>query len=367
MPPHSLARGHTSRSERLPLTYEGVTAPWLTSVLQAQYPGAVIHSMEMTGQVFGHTSKARYALNLNDVGIKAGIPAHVCLKANWTGDPLSSEVCVNEARFYGLLSSRLDLPAPKSYFADWDDDSDGKQGFVMLEDLVELGGLFGTSGQPITLDDMAASIGQLAHLHGSTWGNPEVLDQPWLQTAVSPQTPTDDYWTLMKDYVPIHNAREAHLKLLPKWAAQDPNRIHQAFLKLREAEMADTSPLCLVHGDAHLGNSYLCPDGHRIWLDWQIVRKGRPWRDVHYFLVGSLTIEQRREAERDMIRLYCDQIAKYGVKLDFDKAWHDYHRWLIWGIIAWHTNINPNENTLIALERFCVAARDHNLGGIYGF
>ena len=363
----SIKRGHIARTERLPLTYEGVTAEWLTSVLQTQYPAAVVRGMEMTGQVFGHTSKALYALDLNEAAIAAGIPANVCLKANWTGDPHSSTVCVNEARFYGLLRAKLDLPAPKCYFADWDDDAEGLQGLVMLEDLVHLGGKFGTSGQPMTIEDMTASLGQLAHLHGSTWNRPELLDQPWLQTAVSPETPTDDYWDLMKDYVPIHNARESHLKLLPAWAVEDPNRIYAAFLQLREQEMADTSPLCLVHGDAHLGNSYLCPDGHRIWLDWQIVRKGRPWRDVHYFLVGSLTIEQRREAERDLIRHYCEQIAKYGVKLDFDKAFNDYRRWLIWGIIAWHTNINPNENTLISLERFCVAARDHDLGALYGF
>ena len=84
-------------------------------------------------------------------------------------------------------------------------------------------------------------------------------------------------------------------------------------------------------------------------------------------MVGSLTIDQRREAERDLIRHYCERIARYGVTLDVDKAWHDYHRWLIWGIIAWHTNINPNENTLVSLERFCVAAKDHDLGAIYGF
>ncbi len=363
----SMSRGHDSRTQRLPLTYEGVNAEWLTSVLQAQYPKAVVRGMEMTGQVFGHTSKARYALDLNDAAIEAGIPANVCLKANWTGDPLSSNVCVNEARFYGLLRAKLDLPAPNCFFADWDDDAEGMQGLVMLEDLVHLGGLFGTSGQPITFDDMTASIGQLAYLHGSTWDLPELHKQTWLETAVAPETTTDDYWDLMKDYLPIHNARETHLRLLPKWAAENPDRLHQAFLQLRAEEMADTSPLCLVHGDAHLGNSYRCPDGSRIWLDWQIVRKGRPWRDVHYFLVGSLTVEQRREAERDLVRHYCNEIAKYGVEMEFEKAWLDYRRWLVWGIIAWHTNTNPNENTLISLERFCEAAKDHDLGSLYGF
>jgi hypothetical protein len=104
-----------------------------------------------------------------------------------------------------------------------------------------------------------------------------------------------------------------------------------------------------------------------LWFDWQIVRKGRPWRDVTYFLVGSLTVEQRREAERDLVRHYCDQLARHSVRLDFATAWDDYRRWVLWGLIAWHLNINPNEDTVPSLDRFCRAAEDLDTGSFYGF
>jgi len=360
-------RGQPSRTGRLPLTFAGFDADWLTDRLRPRYPGAVIHAIELIAEVYGHTSKARYKLDRNAAAIEAGIPAQVCVKANWTGDPLSSMVCVNEARFYWLLRDQLDLPAPHCLVADWDDDAQGMQGFVLMEDLVPLGGTFGGSGQFVSLDEMASSLAQLARLHGNTWNVPELYDHGWLQTAMAPDTFTDDYWALMHDYVPRHNARAEHLKRLPDWAAEDPNRLHQAFRKLCSQEMADSGPLCLVHGDAHLGNSYRPRDGNRIWFDWQIVRKGRPWRDVSYFVAGSLTVEQRRRAERDLICHYCDEMAKYGVALDLDTAWIDYRRWILWGVIAWHLNINPNEDTLLVLERFGQAARDHELGGIYGF
>src|SRR3546814_18295764 len=80
-------------------------------------------------------------------GGDAGIPRQVGLKANWSGSPLSSPVCVNEARFYKEFPNRMNLPTPKCYFADWDDDSAGQQGLIILEDMAQLGGVFGTSAR----------------------------------------------------------------------------------------------------------------------------------------------------------------------------------------------------------------------------
>src|SRR3546814_13624891 len=73
--------------------------------------------------IAGHTTKARVEVKLNQAGVDAGIPRQLCLKANWSGSPLSSPVCVNEARFYKEFPNRMNLPTPKCYFADWDDDS----------------------------------------------------------------------------------------------------------------------------------------------------------------------------------------------------------------------------------------------------
>lgn len=363
----SKSRGHVTRTERLPLDVDAIGAEWLTGLLAHQYPGVVISGMRLLGSIKGHTSKLRYALDRNQAAIDAGLPEQVCIKANLTGDPLSSNACVNEARFYGLFRASLDLPAPHCFFADWDDDEAGEQGLIVLEDLLPLGGTFGTSGQFVEIGAMAGAIEELARLHGTTWGLPELDRQSWLLTGSIRATAGDDYWTLMKDYIGPHGAKPEHLAVFPEWVRSDPDRLHQAYLQLCDREAADTSPLCLVHGDAHIGNSYLRIDGTRMWYDWQIVRKARPWRDVVYFMVGSLTVEQRRSAERDLIRLYCDAISKYGPKIDFDAAWNDYRRWVLWGMIAWHLNINPNEDTITSLNRFCVAADDLDTASFYDF
>ena len=351
-------RGYPSRAERLPLALEAVNAESLGYLLALAYPGVVIEEMKLVRVIPGHTTKARLELRLNRAGLDAGLPNRVCLKANLTGDPLSSEVCANEARFYRTLRGRLELPAPRCYFADWDDDSNGRQGLLILEDLVPLGGEFGTSAQPIGIEDISHSVVGLARLHGKTWGHPELSRHRWLQTAMAPQTTTDDYWGLMPQYAARFNALPERLAILPEWIAENPQRLRSAFFQLCAEETGSTAALCLVHGDAHLGNSYRRPNGERIWFDWQIVRKGRPMRDYTYFVVGSMRTEDRRKAERDLLKEYCAALGSHGVHLDQDAAWKDYRRWVIWGIIAWQLNINPNEATMPTLERFCRAAED---------
>lgn len=359
------SRGYPGRTERLPLTFDAITPDWLTNLLQQEYPGVIVSGMRLLGEIKGHTSKARYAIERNQAAIDAGLPEQICLKANLTGDPLSSNACVNEARFYRLFGGVFDLPAPQCFFADWDDDAQGEQGLILLEDMVPLGGEFGTSGQSLTEEAMARALTELARLHGTTWNSPELDRQDWLLLGTAPTTAGDDYWSLMRDYVGRHNEKPEHLAVLPAWASSNPQNMYTAFQQLCAREVADGSPLCLVHGDAHIGNSYLRPDGARMWFDWQIVRKGRPWRDVTYFMVGSLDTEQRRKSERTLIRHYCDEMARQGVALDYDAAWDDYRRWIVWGLIAWHLNINPNEDTVASLARFGTAAMDLDTGSFY--
>jgi Phosphotransferase enzyme family len=47
-----------------------------------------------------------------------------------------------------------------------------------------------------------------------------------------------------------------------------------------------TSPQTFLHGDAHIGNTYVLPDNDVGFLDWQVVRRGNWSVDVGYFLQG---------------------------------------------------------------------------------
>src|SRR3546814_5530474 len=86
--------------------------------------------------------------------------------------------------------------------------------------------------------------------------------------------------------------------IAPKHYLADPSRLERAYDALVAYERAHEAPYCVILGDCHQGNTYILPTGERMWLDWQLGRRGRPWRDVTYFTVGSLTIEERRQHHR---------------------------------------------------------------------
>ena len=355
-------RGWPARQDRLPVDLAAVDAGWLQSVLRHRYPGIVIATMEVVEVIQGHTTKVRVAITGPDPAV---LPGRLCLKSNWSGSPLSGEANVNEARFYKDLCEGLALPAPPCFYADWDDDAQGKQGLLVLEDMDDWGGRFGTSAEPITIPEAMRGVAALATLHAGTWGDRRLDEAGWLQRAMAPDHAGDDYWAMMLEHYTHVNRLPERVAMFPAWFADDPQKLREAWLRLCAHDLADPTPLCLVHGDAHLGNSYGLADGGRLFLDWQIVRKGHGWRDYSYFAAGSITIADRRAAERDLLRHYLDVLGEHGVVIAFDDAWREYRRWIVWGLVSWQSNINPKEATLPSLERFCVAAKDLQIEQLY--
>ena len=136
--------------EPLPRRLDEVTPQWLTRLLAQRWPGIIVHSFDEIECKNSHTTKLRVRLHLNDIGLAAGIPEQVCLKANWSGMK-TGQITEREARFYGLMRDNLDYPIPVSYFADWDTDGSGN-GIVMMEDLSVSPGRFGLS------DDVADDL-----------------------------------------------------------------------------------------------------------------------------------------------------------------------------------------------------------------
>jgi hypothetical protein len=328
-------------------------------MLQYRYPKVVVEQMDVVGVHAGHTTKLRVKLRLNEAGVRAGIPEHVCLKANWSGNPFSSPVCLHEARFYYFVRNDIAVPAPGCYFADWDD-GEVVQGFVVMEDLGLGGGVFGQSTAPVNIDGAAQALEGLAALHAGWWNSPKLEEHGWIERSMVADTDVSQYKILLP-YIRINLERPTYQAILPQWLLDDPERLGRAYDRLVAREQAKTGPLCLVHGDAHLGNSYMRADGRRLWIDWQLVRKGRPWRDVTYFMLGSLPIEDRRKGERDLLNHYCDALRARGVTQipGFEAIWGEYRRWAIYGMVSWLSNQNEwGQIGLPAVERFYAAAAD---------
>lgn len=70
--------------------------------------------------------------------------------------------------------------------------------------------------------------------------------------------------------------------------------------------------LSLLHGDPHPSNTYLDAAGDPSFLDWQICCVGSVFHDVTYFVVGALSVADRRAREMDVLDHYLAALARFG-------------------------------------------------------
>lgn len=352
-------RPYPDRRGRLPRRLEEVTAEWLTSLLSNRYPGVVVHRAEPLDIKNSHTTKLRLSLELNEVGRAAGIPSHVCLKSNWSEGFESGDICELEARFYYFMRDHVSAPVVRSYYADWDGDGGGR-GVVVMEDLGSTPGEFGNSSHHLGVDGVASGLESLAVLHGALWNSPLLDQQPWLRRSMD--TPVDtDQLLRMYNYIRLNLPKPEYQAVLPRWIYETPELFSHAYDELAAFEREQTAPLCLVHGDAHQGNSFLRANGERVWHDWQLVRKGRPWRDVTYFMLGALTIEERRASGEHLVRHYREALMATGAEgvLDQEAAMDQIRRWPVYGMQAWLANVDQwGQGGLGMVDRFFTAAED---------
>jgi aminoglycoside phosphotransferase (APT) family kinase protein len=137
----------------------------------------------------------------------------------------------------------------------------------------------------------------LARLHSAYWGDRLTANPAlgWVEPFVAFEG---------MQYAPLHIAHE---RLGDTVAAEILGLTgEQLFIDIWACYIATltTSPQTLLHGDPHIGNTYVLPDDDVGFLDWQMVRRGNWSLDVGYFVQGALTIEERRRSERELLDEY---------------------------------------------------------------
>lgn len=352
-------RPYPLRTEQLPRDLECVTAPWLSELLSYRYPGIEVKSFEVVELKNSHTTKLRINMTFNQAGLLSNLPSHVCLKSNWSEGFESGEICELEARFYYLMRDEVSAPLPNVYYADWDGDGSGR-GIVIMEDLGVAEGEFGNSEDHLGVDGVAKGLESLAVLHGALWDSDRLQQQSWLHRSMD--TPVDTEQLLrMYNYLDLNARKPEYQAFLPAWLYETPELFAHAFDELAEFERAQTGPQCLVHGDAHQGNSFLRSSGERVWHDWQLVRRGTPWRDITYFMLGALTIDERRGSARNLLALYRESLIATGARHvpDLDSIWECFRRWPVYGMQSWLANRDEwGQSGKSMVERFFTAAED---------
>ena len=83
--PNCVPRPYPARTDHIPTSMDGIDAAWLSRMMGYKYPGVVASNMETVELLNSHTTKWRIRVDWNEAGVAAGLPAHLCMKANWSG------------------------------------------------------------------------------------------------------------------------------------------------------------------------------------------------------------------------------------------------------------------------------------------
>ncbi|KAF4995617.1 hypothetical protein FGRMN_5008 [Fusarium graminum] len=344
------AKAAMRSSEPLPLTVEELTATWFTKVL-----GQPVKDAKIVEAIHGTASKILIQLTYKSTDNDT--PTRVCVRGGFNpalvaSFPFMFAVYRLESEFYHYLAPKIKIPLPPTIFIGTD--TVNGQGLVVLGDLKAKGYTFGDPLQPWPVDRTKAGVMQLATLHASTWGDkgndiPSLSETVSLRDAIVGLVSPEEWG---KRFAP--DARPP----VPKFM-EDRERMTAVFKDLWSSE---TKLNCLVHGDAHVGNTFISSTGEPGFLDWQVIHAGSAMHDVAYFIIGSLEIKDRRNHEKLLVQSWLDALhAAGGPKLELEEVWDEYRRQAFHGF-AWSLAgpmMQSREIVDTMTERHCAAIVDH--------
>jgi hypothetical protein len=344
-------------TSHLPLNIDQVTAGWLTDALAVRSPGVRVEKLVTDRIIWGTATK---------VFVRAGYapqdgplpPSRLCVKGGFREElrPIMARGYQAEALFYRDIAPRLSDGLPPCHFADVDPDHG--QGIVVLDDLADGGGRFADSRVPLTSDTVAAGLEAMAGWHART----DITD-PWLAGPPNLR----DLVTMIIGPQSWDAGMKQEQSALVRELFADCDRTVNGFHAVWAAE--DAAPKVLTHGDANLTNVYLDPVGAPTFVDWQFPALNHWAHDVALFLVGALSIDDRRANEQALLRHYLGALAGFGGQAPgWDEAWRDYGCHHLHGATYALTpdEMQPADVRAANADRYAAAALDHNTFGLLG-
>jgi hypothetical protein len=369
----------------VPETPDDLTPAWLTAALAEAgvlRRGALAAAeWERVGEEYGFTGLvARVRVGYEGAqdepsSLVAKLPmAHANVVSSYRArqerDPALAhrhyERCVLEERFYREVGATF---APTLYYSAVDEVR--RRVVLLLEDLTA--GRQGDVLHGCSIEEAALVIEEIAPFHARWWGE---------------RAPIQAFPSLGGDY-DAQQARydgraEAFLErygdALPAAARSVVERLRSRLSGVLAALGA--RPQTLIHGDLHLDNVIFDGRGNRrsaVVLDWQTTMVASPARDLALFLVGSLSIEDRRIAEEGLFARYTTLLADHGVDgYGVDELRADCRLALLAllaGTVGWLTSVDANDLTgreralqeaVLADGRLVAALLNHDVIALLG-
>jgi hypothetical protein len=328
---------------------ELLTPTWLNAALSTRFPGVHVTAVTRGPVVERVSTNARFRIEC-EPEVPPGLSPTLCAKGYFS-DPgrVSRQAGEPEASFYRDLADDVGVRTLRSVWADVDPET--HHGVVITEDVIEAGGTFRDALSPCTVDQTAALLGELARLHAYGWENERVAAAPWLVPRIGQ--------TLgVRGVKEIRHNFEGPLGVGVPEEIRDAQQLADAFAVLGEQQPG--TGWTVIHGDMHVGNTFLDGEGRPGLLDWQLVQHGHWSIDVAYHVASALEPAERATTERDLLRHYLEELGSQGVNAPpFDAAWEEYRRAVPYGFFLWGITLYVAQNIIgVLLHRLGTAASE---------
>lgn len=300
-----------------------VTADWLTRVLRESGFAGRVRGFSKTSIGTGQVGEnIRFSLEGED------LPASVVGKFP-SPDPASRKAGVElqnymrEVFYYQQLDATLDIQTPRVFFCGIRENHDF---VILMEDLAP--GLQGDQLAGCSPDDAALALTQLARLQGPRYADSSLRQHPLLavrgETTAEGPGPGEFYRMMEPGFLARYADRLTDDEVRVTRALGARMDVYDSFYE---------GPPCLIHVDFRLDNMMFGGPYPLAVVDWQSIALGCPVQDVSYFLGTSLTTEDRRKEETQLLKVYLDVLKSYDVRPAFDDCYSLYRHYAPGGLI----------------------------------
>jgi len=330
-----------------------VSAVWLSDVL-----GYSVRSMQSRKMGTGQTGAACRITVEADRG-----PKNFVLKSAAGDAAARQRVSVGyrrEVGFYSELVNTLDVRVPHCWYAGVTDD--GLKCSLLFEDLAPR--VPGVQVDGCSVEQAQAAIRNLTGLHAPRWNDTTLFKHDFLKhqgdDAVRAKFLCDLVRSTAAQFV------ERYRDVL---SAEDAETMLAAASAIAAWELVPAEPFALIHGDYRLDNLMFGAEGDDVVaLDWQTLNVAPPGRDLAYFIANSLPTDERRHHERNLVRLYVEELTSRGVKdYDFERCFRGYRLGFLQAIVTvsigciyatGERTLQSDAMFLSMAQRTCAAIRD---------
>ena len=280
---------------------------WAQRVINKHHSNIVVSSVNIVSVDVGTTTRIRINVKHNATGIFPGEWFVKLPSLAWQARLITAlpRLLHTEVRFYNEVAKSLSVTVPQFLAGQ---SRLGRGATLVLKDITNIGFSLGSPGDALTFAQAALVVEQLADFHAHFW-NKENITQTYSWLAGPVRRLEDFLGSAMAVPLMKRGLHKAGNLVPLKLHAQ---AIHYARYRREAMCFLAKAPQTLIHHDCHPGNLFWNQSQLGL-LDWQLVRFGEGISDVAYFLATSLSTENRRLNEAELIALYAQCLIDKGV------------------------------------------------------